>query len=415
MNILFVHEVDWLNKVVLEFHIFAELLSLLGHKVYAIDYEDKWPRNGFFQFGSLETQEFTGVSRAFPGAAICLRRPGFIRVPVLSRLSAGFTHYREIQKVIQEKDIDVIVLYAVPTSGLQVIYLARKFGIPVVFRSIDILHRLVPYPVLRPVVQFMERQVYAKVDAISAVTPHHARYVVSLGAVESRVKTLVMPVDTGLFHPSAASGEIRQKWGLDGKDQVIVFIGTLFEFSGLDIFIHQLPRITAAFPEVKLLIVGDGPQRVKLEQIIGRIGLEKHVIITGFQPYSTMPQYINLATVCINPFLNTEVTKDIFPGKIIQYLACGKATVATPLLGITTVVPGEARGVIYVANAEDMAREVMVLLKSPERREQMGIAGADYVRRAHDQQKIARQFEADLMEVVEKKRGEVAASRVAPE
>ncbi len=407
MNILFVHEVDWLNKVVFEIHIFAELLSLLGHKVYAIDYEDKWSRNGFSRLGSLKTQEFDGVSRAFPGASVCLRRPGFIKIPGLSRLSAGFTHYREIQRLIKEKDIGVIVLYAVPTNGLQTICLARRFGIPVVFRSIDILHRLVSYPALRPVVRFMERKVYSRVDAISAVTPNHARYVVSLGAAESRVKLLVLPIDTSIFHPSVDCSEVRQKWGFDEEDQVVLFIGTLFEFSGLDGFIRQFPRVIREIPKAKLLIVGDGPQRAELERITRAMGLENEVRITGFQPYSTMPQYISLATVCINPFLNTEATKDIFPGKIIQYLACGKATVATPLLGITTLVPGEVRGVIYVANAEDMVREVIVLLKSPERRQRMGEAGADYVRRVHDQQKVARQFEADLAEIIKKKHEEI--------
>ncbi len=215
MNILFVHEVDWLNKVVFEIHIFSELLSLLNHKVYAIDYEDKWSRNGFFRLGSLRTKEFDGIARAFPGASVCFRRPGFIKIPSLSRLSAGFTHYLEIQRTIREKDIDVIVLYSVPTSGLQTIHLARRFGIPVVFRSIDILHQLMPYSALRPAVRFLERKVYSKVDAISAVTPNHARYVVSLGATESRVKLLPLPIDTRIFRPSVDCSELRQEWGFD--------------------------------------------------------------------------------------------------------------------------------------------------------------------------------------------------------
>ncbi len=40
MNILFIHEVDWINKVVFDIHSLAEALSLLGHRVFAIDYEN---------------------------------------------------------------------------------------------------------------------------------------------------------------------------------------------------------------------------------------------------------------------------------------------------------------------------------------------------------------------------------------
>ena len=403
MNILFVHEVDWLNKVVFEIHNLSEALSLLGHQVYAVDYENKWTRKGFFDLGSLKTKEFDGVSRALPAASVCLRHPGFIKIPGLSRLSVSFTQYLEIQRTIREKNIDVIMLYSVPTSGLQTIHIAKRFGIPVVFRSIDILHQLVPYSALRPAVRFLERQIYSKVDAISAVTPNHSRYVISMGAAESKVRLLLLPIDTSIFHPSIDCSEIRQKWGLSAKDQVIVFIGTLFEFSGLDGFIRQFPRVTEEIPEAKLLIVGDGPQRLKLERIITELGLERQVIITGFQPYQTMPQYISLATVCINPFLNTDATKDIFPGKIVQYIACGKATVATPLLGITTLLPDESRGVIYADTAGDIASKVVDLLKSAERRQQLGQAGVNYVKQVHDQQKIANQLEAELMEIIKKK------------
>jgi glycosyltransferase involved in cell wall biosynthesis len=332
-----------------------------------------------------------------------LRRPGFIRIPGLSRLSAGLTHYLEIRRTIREKDIDIILLYSVPTNGLQAIYAARKFGIPVVFRSIDILHKLVPHAALRPITKLLEKRVYTGVDAILAITPNHARYVVSLGASESIVKLLLMPIDTKIFHPSDDYLEVRQKWGLDAKDRVVVFIGTLFPFTGLDGFIREFPRVTARIPGAKLLIVGDGPQRPVLERIIAELGLERQVIITGFQPYPTMPQYINLAAVCINPFLNTPATRDIFPGKIIQYLACGRATVATPLLGITSLAPGESHGIIYAATAEEMAARVADLLESDARRQRLGQAGLKYVLQAHDQAKIARQLETELLDMVSKK------------
>lgn len=400
MRILFVHEVDWLKKVVFDIHSLADALSVLGHRVYAIDYEDTWERKGSFDFGSLRTREVDSVSRAIPQASVSLRRPGFIKIPGLSRLSAACTHYLEIQRTLKEKNIDIVILYSVPTNGLQTIRLARRFNIPVVFRSIDILHQLVRYPALRSPTRFLERKVYSTVDAILAITPNHSRYVISMGSDESKVKLLPLPVDTTIFRPSVDASDIRQKWGFSEKDQVIVFIGTLFEFSGLDSFIRNFPQVVGAIPEARLLIVGDGPQRPRLEQIIRKLGLGKQVIITGFQPYATMPQYINLATVCVNPFLNTPATKDIFPGKIIQYLACGKATVATPLLGITSLIPDESQGVVYADSTADMAEKMISLVNSPERRQKLGQAGVEYARKVHDQQKIAHQLESGLLDIV---------------
>ncbi|MFC1900303.1 glycosyltransferase family 4 protein [Chloroflexota bacterium] len=401
MNILFVHEVDWLKKVVFEIHNLAEALSLRNHNVYAIDYEDTWKRDGLF----TGTTEFEGISRAIPGSSVSLRRPGFIKIPGLSRLSAGVSHYYEIRRTIRKENIDIIMLYSVPTNGLQTICLARKYGIPVVFRSIDILHQLVRYPALRPATRFLEKRIYRNADAILAITPNHSRYVTSLGAPESRVKLLPLPIDTGIFHPSVDCSEVRQKWGFNEQDTIILFIGTLFDFSGLDGFIRQFPRIIERVPEAKLLIVGDGPQRKKLEQIITGLGLEDRITITGFQPYETMPQYISLATLCINPFLNTDATRDIFPGKIIQYIACGKASVVTPLLGIKALIEDDSRGVIYADNAEDMAGKVIELLESDEYRTRVEQAGLEYVREFHDQQKVADRLELELADIIKKHAG----------
>ena len=402
MNVLFVHEVDWLKKVVFDMHFLAEGLSLLGHRIYAIDYEDTWSRNGFLSLGRLTTEEVSGVSRVFTGASVCLRRPGFIKVPGTSRISAAVTHYLEIQKTIREKDIDVIVLYSVPTNGLQTIHLARKFNIPVVFRAIDILNMLVPYPMLRPVTRLFEKKVYSAVDTVLPNTPQYLQYVVKMGADESKVRYLPFPIDTDLFCPSIDSSEVRKKWGLAENDQVIVFIGTLFNFSGLDDFIRHFPQVTREIPEAKLLIVGDGPQRPKLEQIIAELGLEKQVIITGFQPYQTMPQYINLSAICINTFVINDDTMDIFPAKIMQYVACGKPTVATALRGITTLLPGESHGVVYVHDAAGVASEVLSLLKTTERQQALGGAGSNYVRQNCGYQKITHELETILEEAIKK-------------
>lgn len=399
MNILFVHEVDWLRKVVFEIHTLSELLSLSGHRVYAIDYESMWGRDKPLDFGNLDTKVIDRVARAYPDAAVSLIRPGFIKIPGLSRLSAAFTHYREIERTIKEKEIDVVVLYSVPTNGLQTVRIAKRLRVPVVFRSIDILNQLAPYPVLAPMTRFLERKVYSSADLILTISPRLSRYVVNMGAAEANVKLLPLGIDTEVFLPNLDTAEIRQQWGLGSDAPVIVFIGTLFDFSGLDSFIRHFHEVLENVPEARLLIVGDGPQRPVLESIIAETGLSQQVIITGFQPYETMPRYINLATICINPFLVTDVTRDIFPTKIVQYQACGKAVVATALPGLTAIVQGEKQGIVYVNTPDEMPGEIVSMLESDERCRQLGQAALDYVRDAHSYGKIVKQLETMLGEL----------------
>ncbi len=400
MNVLFVHEIDWLNKVVFDIHTLAEALSLRGHKVYAIDYENAWRRKGPTDLWTLKTREIEGVSRAMTGSAVTLVRPGFIKISGLSRLSAAFTHHRAIRKTIMEKKVDAVILYGVATNGLQTISNARRLHIPVVFRSIDILNRMVAYPFLRPFTKMLEKMVYARADMVLTLTPSLSKYVKGLGAKENKVKLLPMPVDTGIFYPSLAPAELRRRWGINVTDSVILYMGTLFDFSGLDGIICQLPRIIGQVPGTRLLIVGDGPQRQMLESIIAETGLKDRVIITGFQPYETMPQYINMATVCLNPFRETGATREIFPGKIVQYLACAKAVVATPLPGLRAVTPGEEQGLVFADTPEAMAERLITLLQDSGYRQRLERQGLEYVRRVHSVENIAAQLETSLQEAI---------------
>ena len=405
MNILFIHEIDWLKKVVFEIHTLSELLSLFGHRVYVIDYESMWQKEGVFDFGSLRTRVVDNVNRAYPGATVELSRPGFIKIPGISRFSALFTQYREIRRTLEEKEIDAIVLYSVPTNGWQAINLAKKFNVPVLFRSIDVLNQMVTSPLLRPLTRLLEKCVYSRADYIHALTPKMSKYVIDLGANPSRVGQLLIPADTNMFKPMPASDELRRKWGLGGQDDIILFIGTTFDFSGLDILIRRFPEVLKEAPQAKLLIVGDGPQRHKLERIIAETGLQKQVVITGFQPYNTMPQYINMSTLCINTFLLNDTTRDIFPSKIVQYLACGKAVVATRLPGLAAVIAGEEQGVVYGDSVDDVPGKIIALLKSAEQRTRLEQAGLTYAKEKHSNEMIAHQLEEKLKEIVKEKRG----------
>jgi glycosyltransferase involved in cell wall biosynthesis len=345
MNILFVHEADLLNKVVFEIHNLAEILSK-NHKVFAIDYEESWKKENIFDFGTLRTREFKNVSRAYNGRGFTLRRPGMIKFPLLSRLSAFFTHYCEIENIIKKEEIDAIILYSAPTNGMQTLSLAKKYNIPVIFRSIDVLNRLVPNWFLRAPTRLFEKKVYENVDKIVAITPMLSDYVINLGASKDKVELLFTGVDTNQFNPEIDSKKLRKELNLSNDCKVIVFIGTLFEFCGMDRYIEQFPEILKEFPRTKLIVVGGGFLHEKLKQLVRDLKLEDSVILTGFQPYEMMPQYINLADICINPFQVNDTTRDIMPGKILQYLACGKPVIATPLPGMKAVISDEERGVM---------------------------------------------------------------------
>lgn len=399
MNILFVHEVDWFRKVVFEIHSLPELLSSLGHRVYVVDFGSLHDRKHIFDFGTLRTKEFNNLSRAHVGSSVELIRPGFIKAPFLDRASAFFTHYFEIKKTIRDKKINAIVLYSVPTNGLQTITLAKKYGVPVVFRSIDVIHMLVPRKILRPLVFSLEKYVYTYVDKILTLSPKLSDYVVRMGADKNKVELLPFGVDMSKFNPYVEAEELRGKLGIAGDDKVIVYVGTLFEFSGLDLYLKQFPAVLEEFPGAKLVIVGGGALLEKLKELVINLRLTENVILTGFQPFDMMPQYINLADICINPFEVNATTRDIIPGKIIQYLSCAKPVLATSLPGMISLLSGPERGVVY-SNIDELAENTIKLLKDSRMVKTIGENGYRYVKNNHDEREIARRLDIILGQMI---------------
>jgi len=395
MNLLFIHEVDWQKKVIFDMHEFAESLSILGHTIYVIDYQDTWKRNNWLDFGYIRTRDVPNSQRIYKDASIFLIRPGFLKIPVLDRLSAMITHYVEIKRTIKKYKIDAIILYSVPTNGLQTVLLARKFKVPVVFRSIDILHGLVRPKILSRITLFFEKIVYRNVDFIVALTPKLADYVINLGADKKRVKLLLFGVDTTKFHPVVDVSALKNILHIEKKDKIIIFIGTFFDFSGIDLFVQQFPMVLKEIPEAKLILVGGGSLFDHIKKIIQKLNLKDNVILTGFQPFELMPEFINLADLCINPFQINEATKDIIPGKIYQYLACAKPVLATPLQGMKELLPDENYGVFY-SDIDDFAKKTIILLKNQELMKNVGFNGYKQCIENNEKWDVVKQLERIL-------------------
>lgn len=403
MNLLFIHEIDWLKKVVFEIHDFPEILSK-KHNVFVIDYEDQWKRDHYLDIGTLKMKEFKHVSRAHEDSNVMLRRPGMIKLPLLSKTSSLFTHYLEIRRTIKQAQIDVIVLYSIPTDGLQTISLARKYDIPVIFRSIDVVHQLVSSRFLRAITYMWEKRVYRNVDRILTLTPKLSDYVVRMGADRNKVQLFPSGVDTKRFNPNGNTTAIRKDLGLSEKDKLIVFVGTLFNFSGLDQYVEQMPSILEEIPEAKLLIVGGGELSEKLEKIVVDRALKDKVILTGFQPYEKVPAYINIADVCINPFQLNRITKDVLPSKVLQYLACGKPVIASLLPGLASIIPDESCGIKYSKDMREMVRDTINLLRNEDELRKLGQNGSEYVKRYHDLEGVAKHLEEIITSLIKERR-----------
>jgi glycosyltransferase involved in cell wall biosynthesis len=375
LNILIVHEVSYLSKIIYEFQILAETLAILGHDVTIVDYDDTWETSANGRRIDLKTKVHAGVHRAYGNASVTVRRPGMIRLPLISRISAAATTYLELERLFAGGRFDVVLLYGLPTVGVQTLLLARRYGVPIHFRSIDILHRLVPSALLVPATKLLEGFVYRNVDTITAVTPHLKRYVESYDVPNDRVRVLPSGVDTALFSPGSRDEAFLASYGVAPGQPVALFMGTIYRFSGLDRVIQGWPRVLSRFPGAKLMIAGIGEDEPRLKAIARDTGVSQSIVFTGLLPYNALPTAIRSSDVCINPFELNAITRDILPTKLFQYLCCGKPVVATRLPGTSPFLAGEEHGVCY-AELPVFVDTLIGLMSNPERVRLMGANGA---------------------------------------
>ncbi len=400
MKILVVHEVSYLKKIVYEFQILPELLTILGHDVTVIDLDDTWKESSDRPIFDIAPKYQLGVHRAYEDASVCLRNPGLVRLPFVARVSGALSNAVEVYRALSGGDYDAVLLYGVPTVGIQTWLSARRHGVPIVFRSIDISHQIVPSPVLVWPTRLIEKVVYKGVDGISALTPRIRDYVQSYGVPASRIRVLPAGVDVERFSPGPGNDTLVSGWGISRSDRVILFMGTIYRFSGLDRVIEDFPSLLSRHPNAKLLVVGKGEDTDRLRVLSEKVGVGSNVVFTGVQDYQLLPDFIRSSDLCINPFRLNAITQDILPTKLFQYLACGRPLIATELPGTKPFLRGEGEGVVY-SDLANFVNAIGELLDSPERCLALGGRASRAMRERYDWKHTANSLVEWMEEIVE--------------
>lgn len=390
MKILFVHEVNWHRKVIYEIHDYPELLSRAGHDVTFVDFPEGVERHGLARVFDWRTTTVSAAARAHEGAAVTVVTPGGGPPPPLDRPGASLTQVPVLRRLLRDGGFDAAVIYAVPTNGWQAVGLARRYGVPTVFRSIDLPHALRPTPFVKAI-EWAERFIVSRVEVVSTHNVALARRSRDLGAAPDAVRVDYPGLDLERFSPGAAPTELRRRYGLEPHHRVALFMGTLYRFAGLDGFLEQIAPHLRAHPEFRVVLVGDGEARATLASLTTELGIDKSVVFTGRADYDVLADHLRLADVAINPFRPEPVTHHALPGKVLQYLGCGTPAVSTPLEGLQGMIP-DGDGVIYRPPGAEFAGAVVDLLTDDERRLALGVRARAIVEQLCDWDRAVDRF-----------------------
>ena len=374
MNILVIHEVDWLKKITYEIHHLSELFSLEGHKVYAVDIPDP----GNFSLDKITRANIDNYNRVYEKSSVKILRTPIIPIKGLNRLSAYFTSYKFIKKILIEYKIDIAFVYSIVNNIKGTIRACNELNIPIIHRTFDVVHEIIVEKYMSNFVRKMEKESYPKLDLVIANTPFMKTWAEEMGA--KNVIVIPQGVDTNIMKNLPKDKELQKKYNINDNDKVVMYLGSILSHSGLDVIFDDMGKILKEIPEFKLLVVGDGPDLERLKQQSKQLGIYEKIIFTGFVPYKEVPRFCSLADLCINPFrmdgkyaFNDKLT----PVKFFDFLSCGKPVLATPLQGTLYDFPKESNTIIY--ESLDLFTGKMIELLKNDSLDEIGQRGREFV------------------------------------
>ena len=222
-------------------------------------------------------------------------------------------------------------------------------------------------------------------NGIVSVTPEIATYLTQhCHCRTERVHVIGNGVNTEKFFPidnDTLLSSWRNNLGIKKEDFVIAFVGNLAPWQGVNILIESAFQLLTYEENIKFLIVGGGGVKYSVEKRVFDSGHEKKFIFTGMMNYEDIPVLINMADICVAPFISRRNrTTGVSPIKVFEYMGCAKPVICSRIVGLEFV---EVEGVGCLVEPEDvmgLGKELYNLIKDPKKRVRMGQKGLQLAR-----------------------------------
>jgi phosphatidyl-myo-inositol dimannoside synthase len=216
----------------------------------------------------------------------------------------------------------------------------------------------------------LKRRVFHDAKKVFPVSQYTRKAVLEeAGGKDTGVITVNNGVNSMIFKKTAGNSSVQARYRPRGE-RILLTVTRLYPYKGVDRMLESLPAISQAVPDVKYLIVGEGPDRQRLEDLTARLGLQAQVSFLGRLALSEIVELYNLADLFV--MLSREEPPDVegFGLVFLEAAACGLPSVGGRSGGIPDAIEdGKSGWLVDPVNIEAIAATIIDLLKSPERLE----------------------------------------------
>lgn len=325
------------------------------------------------------------------------------RVSVLGKFArvAVMTHYleaqyRSVMALAAERGADVIhAHWAIPT-GPAAVMAARRLGLPSVItmhggdvyvnpeQGYDFPTRWYVRPALRWTLNHA--------GALTAITDDCRQHALRAGAPADRIRLVFNGTDLRRFSPSdTRDAALDAAYG----PLMIFACRQLFPRKGIRFLIEAVAQLKPTFPELTLVLAGDGFERPELVRLAANLGIGSSVTFLGWVPNVELPKYYRASAVSVIPSL-----EEGFGIPAAEAMGCEVPVVASDAGGLPEVVEDGVTGLVVPrGDSAALAKAIGTLLADAGLRHRMGVAGRERALKLFDWDRSAERFEQVYVEL----------------
>ena len=191
-------------------------------------------------------------------------------------------------------------------------------------------------------------------------------------------KIVVNPngVDVERFRPGIGGERVRQEFGIAPDETLVGFVGTFGPWHGVETLATAITLIPQNEP-VRFLLIGSGALSATVEEILRAGGAEQRAIIAGSVPHERVATLLDACDVLVSPHIPLQDGSEFFgsPTKLFEYMAMGKAIIASRLGQIADALTDETSALLVEpGNVQHLTQALLRLGKSPDLRQRLGAA-----------------------------------------
>jgi glycosyltransferase involved in cell wall biosynthesis len=379
----------------------AENLAKLGHEIEVVVPYDPLVgpmaavpgvRLNRFRYVWPERWHIMGHARSLD-ADVRLRPLVFLLLPLF--LVAAFL---TLWRITGRQKSQVIYAHWVLPNGLVAALVAAIRRIPFVLS----LHGSDIFVAQRqPIFGAVARWVFRRAAKVTACSPELREAAIALGA-SSETVLLAWGADPAIFHPAQHSAELCREFGWQETDLVVVALGRMVYKKGFNILLQAMQAVPERYPNVRLVLAGEGPLRETLIQQAKQLGLADYVVCPGRIPWNRVPDFLAVADIFVLPSVRDEHGNlDGLPTVLLEAMSCGVPVIASGIGGVRLVIEDGQNGLLVPpGDVPALTGAIESLLQNPLHRQSLGLAARRTIETRLNWQSVADQIAGYLKEAI---------------